>query len=114
MAAEAFPLQWPEGWPRTPPHRRGGSRFGKNMGFNQIGKLQNELRLMGARNVVMIAMRVEAGANSALGHRISNLIEQIENLRDAEGEQRENLIKLIDKSMADIKALTPERKGPAH
>lgn len=53
MAAEAFPLQWPEGWPRTPPHRRGGSRFGKNMGFNQIGKLQNELRLMGARNVVI-------------------------------------------------------------
>ncbi len=53
MAAEAYPLQWPEGWPRTPSHRRGGSRFGKNIGFNQIGKLQNELRLMGARNVVI-------------------------------------------------------------
>lgn len=62
----------------------------------------------------LIAMRVEHGADTPLGHRISNLIEQIENLKDAEGVQRENLIKSIDKSMADIKALTPERKGPAH
>lgn len=53
MSAEAFPLQWPEGWPRTPPHKRSASRFGKNLGFNQIGKLQNELRLLGARNVVI-------------------------------------------------------------
>lgn len=53
MSAEAFPLQWPEGWPRTPHHKRGPSRFGKNLGFNQIGKLQNELRLLGARNVVI-------------------------------------------------------------
>lgn len=49
MAAEAFPLQWPEGWPRTPYGRRGPSRFGKNLGFGEIKKLQNELRLMGAR-----------------------------------------------------------------
>lgn len=53
MAAEAYPLQWPEGWPRTPVSKRGASRFGKNMGFNQIGKLQNELRLLGARNTVI-------------------------------------------------------------
>lgn len=53
MAAEAYPLQWPEGWPRTPSHKRGASRFGKNMGFNQIGKLQNELRLLGAQNTVI-------------------------------------------------------------
>lgn len=53
MAAEAFPLQWPEGWPRTVPMRRTTSRFGKNLGFNQISKLQNELRLMGARHVVI-------------------------------------------------------------
>jgi hypothetical protein len=62
----------------------------------------------------LIALRVQHGANTALGHRISNLIEQLENLRDAEGQQRENLLKSIDKSMADIKALTPERKGPTH
>lgn len=51
--AEAFPLQWPEGWPRTPMFKRGPSRFGKNLGFSQIRKLQNELRLLGARNVVI-------------------------------------------------------------
>lgn len=53
MTAEAFPLQWPEGWPRTSQWKRGSSRFGKNLGFNQITKLQNELRLLGARNVVI-------------------------------------------------------------
>lgn len=50
---EAFPLQWPEGWPRTVPSRRRASRFGKNLGFSQIRKLQNELQLLGARNVVI-------------------------------------------------------------
>lgn len=53
MSAEAFPLEWPDGWPRTPQHRRGGSRFGKNLGYNQISKLQNELRLLGAQHVVI-------------------------------------------------------------
>jgi hypothetical protein len=53
MAAEAFPLQWPEGWSRTPSQKRGQSRFGKNLGFNQITKLQNELRLLGAMHVVI-------------------------------------------------------------
>lgn len=53
MAAEAYPLQWPEGWPRTPYNRRGPSRFGKNLGFNQITKLQSELRLLGVQHVVI-------------------------------------------------------------
>lgn len=53
MSAEAYPLQWPDGWPRTPYQRRGGSRFGKNLGFNQIRELQDELRRLGARNVVI-------------------------------------------------------------
>lgn len=34
-------------------HKRGSSRFGKNLGFNQIKELQHELRLLGARNVVI-------------------------------------------------------------
>lgn len=51
--AEAFPLQWPEGWPRTTSHRRGASRFGKNLGFSQVRELQDELRRLGARNVVI-------------------------------------------------------------
>ena len=50
---EAYPLQWPEGWPRTSYNNRGSSRFGKNLGFNQIKELQHELRLLGARNVVI-------------------------------------------------------------
>lgn len=50
---EAYPLQWPEGWPRTSWDRRSSSRFGKNLGFNQIKELQHELRLLGARNVVI-------------------------------------------------------------
>ena len=53
MSAEAFPLAWPEGWPCTPYHKRGKSRFGRNLGFNEIKKLLSELRLLGARNVVI-------------------------------------------------------------
>ncbi len=56
----------------------------------------------------LIAMRVKHGADTPVGHRISNLIEQCENLRTAEGVQRENLIRNIEKSMTEIKALTPE------
>jgi hypothetical protein len=50
---QAYPFQWPDGWPRTPSHKRGPSRFGKNLGFGEIRKLQNELRLMGAQNIVI-------------------------------------------------------------
>ncbi len=50
---QAYPLQWTPGWPRTPAWKRGPSRFGKNLGFGEIKKLQNELRLMGAQNVVI-------------------------------------------------------------
>jgi hypothetical protein len=53
MSAEAFPLQWPDGWPRTSLYKRGSSRFGKNLGLGEIKKLQAELRLLGGRNVVI-------------------------------------------------------------
>ncbi len=56
----------------------------------------------------LIAMREKHGANTPVGHRISNLIEQVQNLRTATGEQRENLIRSMQKSMDEIKALTPE------
>lgn len=52
-AYEAYPLSWPEGWPRTPMHRRGSSRFGKNLGFSQVKELQRELKLLGATKVVI-------------------------------------------------------------
>lgn len=48
--AEAFPLYWPEGWPRT--KYRGGSRF--NQGFGQAREfLFAEIRRMGGTNVVL-------------------------------------------------------------
>lgn len=50
----------------------------------------------------LIAKRNEVGANTPLGHRCSNLIEQLENLREAAGDQRTHLIKSIQKSMADL------------
>lgn len=53
MTAESFPLAWPAGWPRTSMHQRGASRFGKNIGYNQIRELQDELRRLGAQNVVI-------------------------------------------------------------
>lgn len=60
----------------------------------------------------LIAMRVKHGANTPVGHRISNLIEQCENLRTAVGDQRANLLKSIDKSVTEIKALTPDARDP--
>lgn len=60
MAAQAYPLQWPEGWPRTQQYRLGSSRFGKNLGASQIARLQNGLFLMEARNVVISSQRADA------------------------------------------------------
>jgi hypothetical protein len=57
----------------------------------------------------LIAMRLKHGAETPVGHRISNLIEQCENLRSATGEQRTRLIDNIEKSMTDIKRLTPDQ-----
>lgn len=60
----------------------------------------------------LIAMRVRHGAETPVGHRISNLIEQMENLRTAEGDQRARLIKSIDRLVTEIKALTPDAGKP--
>lgn len=50
---ESYPLEWPAGWPRTAAHKRSKSRFGKNLGFSQIIELKEELRRLGARDVVV-------------------------------------------------------------
>jgi hypothetical protein len=50
----------------------------------------------------LIAKRNAAGADTPIGHRCSNLIEQLENLRGATGDQREHLMKSIQKSMAGL------------
>jgi len=51
--AEAYPLAWPEGWLRTAPFKRSpNSRF--NTTFDRArSELMNELRLLGAKNVVI-------------------------------------------------------------
>src|SRR6516165_4174258 len=54
---EAYPLQWPEGWPRTPSYRReSDNRFGGRGGVT-VGRardqLMAELRRLGATDVVV-------------------------------------------------------------
>ena len=55
---EAFPLQWPQGWPRTSPYKRGGdNRFvGRTYGLT-MGRARDqllaELERLGARGVVI-------------------------------------------------------------
>jgi len=50
---QAYPLQWPENWKRTPPHRRKGkSRF--NTTFTAArDHLMSQLRLLGAKHAVV-------------------------------------------------------------
>lgn len=52
MTAESFPLDWPDGWPRTPPHKRTKSKFASNT-YSQINLIHRELRLLKAKNVVV-------------------------------------------------------------
>lgn len=50
---EAYPLSWPEGWPRTPPHKRTThSRFQTTF-VRARSELLDELRRMGAKNVIV-------------------------------------------------------------
>ena len=55
---ESYPLIWPAGWKRTESHRRERSRFGT--GWNAkptvayaLNELKNELRLLGAKSIVI-------------------------------------------------------------
>jgi hypothetical protein len=50
----------------------------------------------------LTAMRKKLGADMPAGHRCSNLIEQLQNLRNAEGEQRANLEKSIKLQMTEL------------
>ena len=50
----------------------------------------------------LTAMRKTLGADTPGGHRCSNLIEQLQNLRDATGEQRANLEKSIKRQMDEL------------
>lgn len=55
----AFPLQWPQGWPRTPDYKRQSDRIfaGKTYGAVTMARageqLRDELRLLGAASTVI-------------------------------------------------------------
>ncbi|MBU0516736.1 MAG: J domain-containing protein [Proteobacteria bacterium] len=49
---DAFPLHWPQGWPRTPANRRRRSQFATPFSRARDGLL-DELRLLGARYVTL-------------------------------------------------------------
>ena len=61
--SQAYPLEWPDGWPRTKPHLRDkGERFKRGdwkSGYKRPSlqttrhELANELELLGARNIVL-------------------------------------------------------------
>ena len=58
MTVEAFPLHWPEGWPRTPEWKResdgrfGGKTYGLTMGRTR-DQLVAELQRLGVKSVVI-------------------------------------------------------------
>ena len=52
MNAEAYPLQWPAGWTRTPAHLRERSRYRVTQARSQ-DDLLHSLRLLGARYVTI-------------------------------------------------------------
>ncbi len=66
--------------------------------------MTNDFDLKTARKD-LIALRVKHGADTPIGHRCSNLIEQLKNLQDATGDQRANLLKAISRSLSEIGVL---------
>ncbi|QPC43984.1 DnaJ domain-containing protein [Kaustia mangrovi] len=50
---EAYPLQWPPGWPRTPAHKRIQSRFAARGLAEESSRIYAELQRLGARYPVV-------------------------------------------------------------
>ncbi|MGH6689757.1 MAG: J domain-containing protein [Gammaproteobacteria bacterium] len=51
---QAYPLHWPDHWPRTPDHKRQASKFDADLGLGPArDDLLQELRRMGATHVVI-------------------------------------------------------------
>lgn len=53
MSAEAYPLQWPEGWPRTEPGKRQKHSQFQVQVSKAIDELYDELGRLGAKNIVL-------------------------------------------------------------
>lgn len=52
MSNQAYPLQWPDGWPRTEPHRRENPRFKTTLPA-ALDNLARQLKLMGGKKLVL-------------------------------------------------------------
>lgn len=52
MTVEAYPLHWPENWPRTPINQIGYSRFDTPMSLARDG-LFKEIQMLGGRHIVL-------------------------------------------------------------
>jgi hypothetical protein len=72
MSAEAYPLQWPEGWPRTPSYQRKSSSVFQSRVYQITlerarSGLEQTLRLLEARNIVLstnIPLRADGAPRS--------------------------------------------------
>jgi len=53
----------------------------------------------------LIATRAKHGADTAIGHRCSNLLGMLDNMKTATGDQRAGLAKNIADQMADLERL---------
>jgi hypothetical protein len=67
--------------------------------------MTNDFDIKKARADLM-DMRAKHGAGTAIGHRCSNLIEQLQNLEGATGDHRAGLQKLIARSIKELAELT--------
>lgn len=66
--------------------------------------MTNDFDIKKARSDLM-EIRTKHGHDSPMGHRASNLIEQLGNLDGATGDQRANLLKSISRSLSEIGVL---------
>ena len=53
----------------------------------------------------LVALRAKHGAETAIGHRCSNLIGMLDSMKTATGDQRAGLAKNITDQMADLERL---------
>jgi hypothetical protein len=60
MTPRAYPLQWPAGWPKTPPEKREHAKF-KTTLAGALANLKRQVQLMGGREVLL-------SSNSTLGN----------------------------------------------
>ena len=53
----------------------------------------------------LLALRAKHGSRTAIGHRCSNLIEMLDSMKTATGDQRAGLAKNISDQIADLERL---------